>query len=96
VAFPTRGGLGPGTRSRWRFASRGTPQHRLNASASILVLAAADGDDGARLAPATTSALARLGAVEVRRDHAWHDAASRALRTWDRWMLDGQRFAEPR
>jgi hypothetical protein len=96
VAFPTRGGLGPGTWSRWRFASRGTPQHRLNASASILVLAAADGDDGARLAPATTSALARLGAVEVRRDHAWRDAAARALRTWDRWMLDGQRFAESR
>ncbi len=95
VAFPTRGGLGPGTWSRWRFAARGTPQHRLNASAAILLLAVADGEEG-KLAPAATSALARLGAVEVRRDHAWRDAAARALRTWDRWMLDGQRFAEPR
>jgi len=96
VAFPTRGGLGPGTWSRWRFAARGTPQHRLNASAAVLLLAAAEGEEDKSLAPAATSALARLGAVEVRRDHAWRDGAARALRTWDRWMLDGQRFAESR
>jgi predicted nucleotidyltransferase len=94
VAFPTRGGLGPGAWSRWRFAARGTPQHRLNASAAVLLVARpASGDawpEGARMT------LRRLGALPLPRQVGWREAVRETLRTWDRWVLDGQRFTEAR
>jgi hypothetical protein len=91
LAFRTRGGAGPTLWSRLSRWSAGTPQHRLNAAAAILVLAAAH-DRGAGapgIGPAAAGALGVLGFRGAGRD--WEVAARVLVRAWDRWILDGQR-----
>ena len=95
VSWPARSGLGPPLLSRLRFALRGTPQHRVNAAAAILLLAAEDGATGeARLPEAAARALAVLGVAGARSRANWADAARSVVRAWDRWVLDGQRTEE--
>ncbi|HTM56815.1 MAG TPA: hypothetical protein VL123_00205 [Candidatus Udaeobacter sp.] len=95
IAFEARGGEGPSAWQRWRFAALGTPQHRLNASAAILLIAASREGDST-LSAAARGALRRLGAVPVAAETDFPAAAAAAVRLWDRWILEGQRSAEPR
>jgi hypothetical protein len=98
LAWPDRSGLGPPPVHRLRHALRGTPQHRVNAAAAVLLLAAADGapDAGApALGDAARGALAALGLAGAAGAAGWPEAARRAVEAWDRWVLDGQRTAEP-
>lgn len=97
LSWPTRSGLGPPLSGRLRFALRGTPQHRVNASAAILLLAAGEegwsGMDPALPALAKRS-LATLGVAPAATCQDWTAAARAVVGVWDRWMLDGQRTAE--
>ena len=80
-----------------RHALRGTPQHRVNAAAAVLLLAASDplarGEPS--LPDAATGALARLGVAADAARAGWPAAARAVVEAWDRWVLDGQRTAEP-
>jgi hypothetical protein len=91
--FGTGGGAGPGTWTRLRFAARGTPQHRLNASAAVLLLGAPGGGERA-LSTAVRAALADLGVLSSRESASFASAARALVRRWDEWILDGQRGAE--
>jgi hypothetical protein len=95
--WPTRSGLGPTLAGRVRYALRGTPQHRVNASAAILLLAAAkEGWSGADppLPAQAKRSLAALGVVSAAARTDWTAAARAVVGAWDRWVLDGQRTAE--
>ncbi len=93
--FRARTGDGPGRGRRLRDAAAGTPQHRVNASATVLLLAAA-----AELPPALPSgalrALGRLGVVSADDARDWEQARASVVRAWDRWLHDGARTAEDR
>lgn len=93
--FRARTGEGPDRGRRLRDASAGTPQHRVNASATVLVLAAAAG-----LPPAmpfgALRALGRLGIVDANDARDWDRARAVVVRAWDRWLHDGVRTAESR
>ena len=93
----TRSGLGPSLAHRLRHALRGTPQHRVNAAAAILLLAA-DADPADRAEPALPAAAARalaaLGVAAAAAPAGWPAAARATVEAWDRWVLDGQRTAE--
>lgn len=95
--WPTRSGLGPTLAGRLRHALSGTPQHRANGSAAVLLLAAAEeGWSGAGPplpAPAQRS-LAALGVAPAEARADWAAAARAVVGAWDRWVLDGQRTAE--
>jgi hypothetical protein len=103
---PVRSGLGPELRGRLRHALAGTPQHRVNASAALLLLAATEGSraDAAAgpaeagrvpiLQPWAARTLAALGVVSPKGRADWARAAREVVRAWDCWMLDGQRTAE--
>jgi hypothetical protein len=80
-----------------RHALRGTPQHRVNAAAAVLLLAADERGTTAepRLPEPGVRALAALGVVEARARADWAEAARTVVRAWDRWVLDGQRTEEP-
>jgi predicted nucleotidyltransferase len=89
VSFAARGGAGPGLLDRLRYWARGTPQHRLGASAAVMILRATAGPD----APDDwRAALAWLGVV--RRPGEATQAERELVRCWDRWVLDGQRTTE--
>jgi hypothetical protein len=94
---PAPSGLGPPFVERMRYAWRGTPQHRVNASAAILLLAAVEagwsGGDS-RLPALAERSLAMLGAAPARARAEWAAAARAVVGAWDRWVLDGQRTAE--
>ncbi len=92
LSFRARSGQGPPALDRWRYAVRGTPQHRLNATAAVLVLAAAESEPP-RLTPPASRALITLGVVGRELAHDWERATVAAVRLWDRWVLDGQRTA---
>ena len=91
-----RGGQGPGLAGRLTCALRGTPQHRVNAAAALLhgAAAAAPGAGEPILADPESAVLARLGFARAARS-GWPAAARIVCETWDRWVLDGQRTAEP-
>ncbi len=95
LSFHARSGAGPGLFERLRYAVRGTPQHRLGASAAVMLMhavAAASSAPGLEPDTGWRAALAELGVV---RDPGEAAAAERELvRCWDRWVLDGQRSAE--
>jgi len=97
LSWPARSGLGPPLSSRLRHALRGTPQHRVNAAAAVLLLAADERGTTAepRLPEPGVRALAALGVVEARARADWAGAARAVVRAWDRWVLDGQRTEEP-
>ena len=95
--WPTRSGLGPPLAGRLRYALSGTPQHRVNASAAILLLAAAEGGWGEADPPLPARAkrsLAALGVAPAAARTDWAAAARAVVGAWDRWVLDGQRTAE--
>jgi hypothetical protein len=98
LSWPTRSGLGPSLAGRLRYALCGTPHHRVNASAAILLLAAAEegwsGMDPPLPAPAERS-LAALGGAPAAARTDWGAAARAVVGAWDCWVLDGQRTAEP-
>lgn len=85
---------GPGRLRRVAFALRGTLRHRVHASAALLLMAAGEGAPDS-LPPPVARALLALGVVPDAARTGF-DAASRAVvRAWDRWLLDGQRTADP-
>lgn len=80
---------------KMRFALVGTPQHRVNASATVLLRAAAEGSTGS--APALPAgALRALRTLGVCDSHAWNEARLEVLRAWDEIVLGGQRGADLR
>jgi hypothetical protein len=74
---------------RWRAASRGTPQHRLNASAAILLIAAASAEGGPALEPKAMRALRTLDVTPEPR--SWRECAATLLARWNEWVLGGRR-----
>jgi hypothetical protein len=86
-------GNGPGRMARLERIGMGTLQHRVHASATLLLLGAAGGATSGALPPATAAALERLGVVPARAE--WEAARRAVVTAWDRWLLDGQRTAEP-
>ena len=98
LSWTTRSGLGPSLAGRLRYALCGTPQHRVNASAVVLLLAAAgEGWSGVDppLPVLATRSLAALGVVPAMARSEWAAAARAVVGAWDCWVLDGQRTAEP-
>jgi hypothetical protein len=106
--FNARSGAGPGLLERVWFWTRGTPQHRLGASAAVMLVhavasrAAATSETPAPAEPGSErgrgpaggwrDTMAWLGVV---RHPGEPDSVARELvRSWDRWVLDGQRTAE--
>jgi hypothetical protein len=96
LSWPTRSGLGPHLAVRLRYALRGTPQHRVNAAAVVLLLAAQEAGvgDAPPLPAAAARALAALGVPGAGARADWPAAARAVTVAWDRWVLDGQRTAE--
>lgn len=86
-----RGLRGPGAGSparRLRLALAGTPQHRVNASAAVLLLAAAASGSPPGLPAGALRALRALG---VREAGTWDEARLEVVRAWDELVLGGQR-----
>jgi hypothetical protein len=78
--------------ARLRRMALGTPQHRLNASAAAMLVAAGEGTEAVpALAGRALRVLARLGVLE--RPSGWDDACRRLAHAWDTRLLDGQRTA---
>jgi hypothetical protein len=97
VFWPARSGQGPALVSRLAHLVRGTPQHRVNAAAAILLLAADEEEwTGAspRLSGGASRALATLGVVEAAQLADWMTTSRTVVLAWDRWILDGQRTEE--
>ena len=88
------GGSGPGRVERVAFALRGTLPHRVHASAALLLIAAGDGALES-LPPHVARALTTLGVVPAAACTGLEEASRAVVRAWDRWLLDGQRTAEP-
>jgi hypothetical protein len=86
----SRGGATAPLGARVRSALAGTPQHRVNASAAVLLLAAAL-SSGAPALP--VGALRALRALDVTPAADWDEARRDVVRAWDVWVLDGQRTA---
>jgi hypothetical protein len=85
---------GPGSPARRvRLALAGTPQHRVNASGAILLLAAAASAGPPALSAGALRALLALG---VTASAAWDDARRDVLAAWDAVVLGGQRWGGPR
>jgi hypothetical protein len=89
-----RGLFAPGPASladRARRMLAGTPQHRVNGSAAILLLSAAAAAGTPVLSP---SALRTLRALGVTRATTWAEARAEVMRAWDRIVLGGRRGTE--
>ena len=98
VSWPARSGLGPPFFQRVRHALGGTPQHRVNASAAVLLLAVAEEGWNGADAPLPSLAKRSLDALGVAPAAAatdWAAAARAVVGAWDCWVLDGQRTAGP-
>lgn len=80
------GGAGPAR--RLRLALAGTPQHRVNATAAVLLLSAASSAGPPAL---SVGALRALSALGVTSSAAWEEARLQALSAWDELVLGGQR-----
>ncbi len=92
VTFRPRTGPRPGLTARLAYAGRGTPQHRLNAAAAVLLLSVVQSPGASpALGPSARDALRALGFREA--SGSWPEARHDLVRTWDRWILDGQRTA---
>ncbi len=89
----TGGGNGHGRWSLLAHSLAGTLQHRVHASAALLLLSADAGVDP--LAHPTALALERLGVVPRSACSGWEEARSAVVVAWDRCLLDGQRTADP-
>jgi hypothetical protein len=86
LSFHSGSGRVPALGARLLHAPRGTPQHRLNASAAAVLLAAGERGSAAASLPANLRALGVIPA-----DLDGEAAAARLVRCWDTWILDGQR-----
>jgi hypothetical protein len=97
ITFRGRGGETPGLGARIAHAIDGTPQHRVNASAALLLDAAVGPGRGPDrpLPEPTARALERLGVAVGAASSGWERSRAEVVRAWDRWLLDGQRTAEP-
>jgi len=85
---------GPGSPARRaRLALAGTPQHRVNASGAILLLASAASAGPPALSAGALRALLALG---VTSSAGWDDARRDVLAAWDTVVLGGQRRAGTR
>ncbi len=87
----SRGGATAPLGSRLRAALAGTPQHRVNGSAAVLLLAAAT---SAGVPALPVGALRALRVLDVTREADWNAARRDVVRAWDVWLHDGQRTAE--
>ncbi|MCC6349740.1 MAG: hypothetical protein IT347_09145 [Candidatus Eisenbacteria bacterium] len=76
---------------RVRLGLRGTPQHRINAGAAVLLLAADATPAAPRLPGAAAAALRGLG---VSAAGEWEDARRDVVRAWDEVVLGGRRGTE--
>lgn len=92
VDHATRSGRPEPAMSRLRSWIAGTPQHRVNGSASALLLAAASSASPSRPALPVGS-LRVLRALGVTAAREWSAARADVLRAWDERVLDGQRTA---
>lgn len=92
VDHATRSGRPEPALSRLRRWFAGTPQHRVNGSASALLLAAASSASPSRPALPVGS-LRVLRALGVTAAREWSAARTDVLRAWDERVLDGQRTA---
>ncbi len=86
----SRGGANSPLGARLRAALAGTPQHRVNATAAVLLLAAASSSGTPALPAGALRALHVLGVTDA---GGWDHARRDAVRAWDLWVLDGQRTA---
>ena len=86
----SRGGATAPLGTRVRAALAGTPQHRVNGSATVLLLAAAFSPGSPAL---PVGALRALRALDVTRASEWNEVRRDVVRAWDLWVLDGQRTA---
>ena len=77
--------------SRLKRALSGTPQHRVNGSAAVLLLAAAASSASPALPVGALRALRALGVTGA---SDWAPARQDVVRAWDLWLQDGQRTAE--
>ena len=97
LRWHARSGEGPSLGNRLRHTLDGTPQHRVNAAAAVLLLAAVEaramGTPEPVLGLEAARALERLGVVGRGSARDWASAARAVLRAWDLWVLDGQRTA---
>ncbi len=84
----SRGGATAPLGARVRAALAGTPQHRVNGSAAVLLIAAALSSGPPAL---PVGALRALRALDVTRAADWDGARRDVVRAWDLWVLDGQR-----
>jgi hypothetical protein len=94
LTFEARSGAGPSRRDHLRHMLDGTPQHRVNASGVLLVLAAARSPGEPALPAGALRALTRLGVVPASARRSWDDARAAAFAAWDRWLHDGARTAD--
>jgi hypothetical protein len=86
--FPEAADATPFAR-RWRAASRGTPQHRLNGSAAILLIAAATAAGEPVLDAGAMGALRVLDVTPGR--VSWRECARFLITRWNDWVLGGRR-----
>jgi hypothetical protein len=90
AVVPEPAGSGGGVASRIRHAASGTPQHRLNAAASALLLAATrpgSAEAGAAIDAEARRTLEALGFPAA----SWVDAARAITRAWNGWVLGGRK-----
>jgi hypothetical protein len=87
----SRGAASSPIGARVRAALAGTPQHRVNGSAAVLLLAASLSSGPPAL---PVGALRALRALDVTPAADWDEARRDVVRAWDLWVLDGQRTAE--
>jgi hypothetical protein len=87
----SRGAASSPIGARVRAALAGTPQHRVNGSAAVLLLAASLSAGPPAL---PVGALRALRALDVTPAADWDEARRDVVRAWDLWVLDGQRTAE--
>lgn len=79
----------PGLGERLAAASHGTPQHRLGASAAVLLVAATEAGPETMPGPAASRALRLLAVAPA--GMGWDDTARALTRRWDAWVLGGRR-----
>jgi len=89
LAISRRGAHSP-LGSRVRAALAGTSQHRVNGSATVLLLAAGLSSGPPAL---PVGALRALRALDVTAAGEWTEARRDIVRAWDLWVFNGQRAA---
>ena len=90
--FPeTRAAGGPGLAFRARHALAGTPQHRVNAAAAVLLLAATRPGAEESMPTLDDEAVRTLRGLGLPPRGGWAGTARAVTRAWDVWVLEGRR-----